>query len=104
MQRDLHPTVLSSLEGIVDQVLSPPPHPGHLLHGFIVTVSRDFSQMVWFRENWYEEVLRQLRQALAKCHAVAFDDRSNVAEAAITPHTMSFVRKLVTTFGVGKKL
>ena len=36
-QRDLHPTVLSSLEGIVDQ-------------------------MVWFRENWYEEVLRQLRQ------------------------------------------
>ena len=36
MQRDLHPTVLSSLEGIVDQ-------------------------MVWFRENWYEEVLRQLR-------------------------------------------
>ena len=57
--------------------------------------------MVWFRENWYEEVLRQLRQALAKCHAVAFDDRSNVAEAAITPHTMSFVRKLVTTFGVG---
>ena len=67
-------------------------------------VSRFFSQMVWFRENWYEEVLRQLRQALAKCHAVAFDDRSNVAEAAITPHTMSFVRKLVTTFGVGKKL
>lgn len=29
MQRDLHPTVLSSLEGIVDQ-------------------------MVWFRENWYD--------------------------------------------------
>ena len=39
MQRDLHPTVLSSLEGIVDQ-------------------------MVWFRENWYEEVLRQLRQGM----------------------------------------
>merc|ERR1719270_1393787 len=38
MQRDLHPTILSSLEGIVDQ-------------------------MVWFRENWYEQVLRhQLRQ------------------------------------------
>ena len=37
MQRDLHPTVLSSLEGIVDQ-------------------------MVWFRENWYEEVLRQLKK------------------------------------------
>ena len=31
MQRDMHPTLLSSLEGIVDQ-------------------------MVWFRENWHEEV------------------------------------------------
>ena len=33
MQRELHPTLLSSLEGIVDQ-------------------------MVWFRENWHEEVGR----------------------------------------------
>ena len=53
MQRDLHPTVLSSLEGIVDQ-------------------------MVWFRENWYEEVLRQLRQGLAKCYVIAFDNRQGV--------------------------
>ena len=74
----------------------------HVVKTFSISVHVVFvAQMVWFRENWYEEVLRQLRQALAKCHAVAFDDRSNVAEAAITPHTMSFVRKLVTTFGVG---
>ena len=33
------------------------------------------TQMVWFRENWYEEVLRQLKQGLAKCHAVAFENR-----------------------------
>lgn len=58
--------------------------------------------MVWFRENWYEEVLRQLRQALAKCYAVAFENRQAVTDATITPHTMNFVRKLVTTFGVGK--
>ena len=32
-------------------------------------------QMVWFRESWYEEVLRQLRLALAKCQAVAFENR-----------------------------
>ncbi|XP_064648217.1 transformation/transcription domain-associated protein-like isoform X2 [Lineus longissimus] len=76
MQRDLHPTILSSLEGIVDQ-------------------------MVWFRENWYEEVLRQLRQGLAKCHAVAFENRCSVTEATITPHTLNFVKKLVSTFGVG---
>jgi transformation/transcription domain-associated protein len=35
MQRDLHPTVLSSLEGIVDQ-------------------------MVWFRENWYVQLQKIL--------------------------------------------
>ncbi len=76
MQRDLHPTVLSSLEGIVDQ-------------------------MVWFRENWYEEVLRQLRQGLAKCYIIAFDNMSGVSDATITPHTLNFVKKLVATFGIG---
>ena len=76
MQRDLHPTILSSLEGIVDQ-------------------------MVWFRENWYEEVLRQLRAGLAKCYAISFDNRTIVSEATITPHTLNFVKKLVSTFGIG---
>lgn len=76
MQRDIHPTTLSSLEGIVDQ-------------------------MVWFRENWYEEVLRQLKQGLAKCYGIAFDNRGAVNEATITPHTLNFVRKLVSTFGIG---
>jgi transformation/transcription domain-associated protein len=76
MQRDVHPTTLSSLEGIIDQ-------------------------MIWFRENWYEEVLRQLRQGLAKCYAIAFDNRGAVNEATITPHTLNFVRKLVSTFGIG---
>nr|XP_054766791.1 transformation/transcription domain-associated protein-like [Lytechinus pictus] len=74
VQRDLHPILLSSLEGIVDQ-------------------------MVWFRENWYEEVLRHLRLALAKCQAVAFENRGAVVEARVTPHTLSFVKKLVNTFG-----
>ncbi|KAG7311694.1 hypothetical protein JYU34_002748 [Plutella xylostella] len=76
LQREIHPTVLSSLEGIVDQ-------------------------MVWFRENWYEEVLRQLRAGLAKCHAVAFEHRAAVADATLTPHTLNFVKKLVSTFGIG---
>lgn len=76
MQREIHPTVLSSLEGIVDQ-------------------------MVWFRENWYEEVLRQLRQALCKCYVIAFDTRGAVAEAVVTSHTLNFVKKVVATFGIG---
>ncbi|XP_011505966.1 PREDICTED: transformation/transcription domain-associated protein [Ceratosolen solmsi marchali] len=73
IQREIHPTILSSLEGIVDQ-------------------------MVWFRETWYEEVLRQLRQGLAKCYAIAFENRGAVSEATITPHTLNFVKKLVSTF------
>ncbi|KAK2564815.1 Transformation/transcription domain-associated protein [Acropora cervicornis] len=74
--RDLHPTLLSALEGVVDQ-------------------------MVWFRECWHEEVLRQLRQGLAKCYQVAFETRGDVTGARITPHTLSFVKKLVSTFGIG---
>ncbi|XP_034049033.1 transformation/transcription domain-associated protein isoform X2 [Thalassophryne amazonica] len=76
MQREIHPTLLSSLEGIVDQ-------------------------MVWFRENWHEEVLRQLQQGLAKCYSVAFEKSGTVSDAKITPHTLNFVKKLVSTFGVG---
>lgn len=57
--------------------------------------------MVCFREYWDEVVLRQLRQALAKCYAVAFENSAAVSEANITPHTLSFVKKLVSTFGIG---
>lgn len=46
MQRELHPTLLSSLEGIVDQ-------------------------MVWFRENWHEEV-RKARVLFACLRASDF--------------------------------
>ena len=58
-------------------------------------------QMVWFRENWYEEVLRQLRAGLAKCHVVAFHHRAAVADATVTPHTLNFIKKVVSTFGIG---
>ena len=57
--------------------------------------------MVWFRESWYEEVLRQLRQGLAKCYVIAFENRGAVSDATITPHTLHFVKKLVSTFGIG---
>lgn len=76
MQRDIHTTALSSLEGIANQ-------------------------MEWFRENWYEEVLRQLRQGLTKCYAIAFENRESVNEAKITPHILNFVKKLMSTFGIG---
>ena len=33
--------------------------------------------MVWFRENWYEELLRQLNEGLVMCQAVAFASRAD---------------------------
>lgn len=57
--------------------------------------------MIWFRENWYEEVLRQLRQGLTKCYGIAFENRGAVNDATITPHTLNFVNKMVATFGLG---
>ncbi|KAL5497642.1 hypothetical protein EMCRGX_G014153 [Ephydatia muelleri] len=50
--RDLHPTLLSALEGIVDQ-------------------------MIWFRESWYEELLRQLNEGLSLCQTIAFENRED---------------------------
>ncbi|ESN91105.1 hypothetical protein HELRODRAFT_194551 [Helobdella robusta] len=76
MQRDTQPTVLSLLESIIDQ-------------------------MVWFRENCYEEVLRQLKQALSKCYTVAFESRGTVTDAQVTTNTLNFIKKIVSTFGVG---
>lgn len=75
-QRDIHMTVLAALEGIADS-------------------------MDWFRENWCEEVVRQLRQGLAKCYAIAFEKRESVNEAKITLHVLNFINKLVSTFGIG---
>ena len=33
--------------------------------------------MVWFRENWYEELLRQLNEGLIMCQAAAFASRAD---------------------------
>lgn len=47
------------------------------------------------------QVLRQLCQALTKCYTVAFENRASISNTHITPHTLNFVKKLVSTFGVG---
>lgn len=49
----------------------------------------------------FYQVLRQLQQGLAKCYSVAFEKSGAVSDAKITPHTLNFVKKLVSTFGVG---
>lgn len=38
---------------------------------------------------------------MAKCYSVAFEKSGAVSDAKITPHTLNFVKKLVSTFGVG---
>lgn len=57
--------------------------------------------MVSFRVTWYEEVLRQLCQGLTKCYLLAFENRGAVTTATITPHTLHFVKKIKSTFGLG---
>ncbi len=64
--RDLHPTLLSALEGIVDQ-------------------------LVWFRENWYEELLRQLNEGLIVCQAAAFENRTDGNEGFGKVYYSAFV-------------
>lgn len=54
-----------------------------------------------FKMNSSLQVLRQLQQGLAKCYSVAFEKSGAVSDAKITPHTLNFVKKLVSTFGVG---
>ena len=43
---------------------------------FFLTLST-FFQMIWFRENWYEELLRQLNEGLSLCQAAAFESRAD---------------------------
>lgn len=72
-QRELNSNVLTTLEGIVDQLTS-------------------------LREDWNEEILRQLRLALAKCYLSAFEMRTNVADACFSTQTFQFLRKLIVTY------
>ena len=57
--------------------------------------------MNWFRENWYEDVLRRMKRALTLAYAAAFETRSQVAKAGISPDLLAFVSKVVETFGKG---
>ncbi|EDV27262.1 uncharacterized protein TRIADDRAFT_23101 [Trichoplax adhaerens] len=73
--RDLHPTLLAALEGIVDQ-------------------------MVWFREGWNEEVLKQLRLILKACMEAAFNSRSHVGKSHASSEIINSIKKLVDNFGL----
>lgn len=92
--RDLHPTLLSALEGIVDQVKKggrmsgvslAPMYTFFIAFQFLVSF---LFQMIWFRENWYEELLRQLNEGLVLCQAAAFENRSD-GECLSTCHAAS---------------
>ncbi|KAL5497639.1 hypothetical protein EMCRGX_G014148 [Ephydatia muelleri] len=76
--RDLHPTLLSALEGIVDQ-------------------------MIWFRESWYEELLRQLNEGLSLCQTIAFENREDFLNTQVPSEMIQYVTRLVNTFGVGQE-
>lgn len=80
--REVHPTVVCSLEGILDQMVSKTEGEG----------------VRWFRENTFEENLHQLKQGLAKFYAIAFDNRLIINDAVITQQTLNLVKKLMSNF------
>lgn len=80
--REIHPTVVCSLEGILDQMVSKTEAEG----------------VRWFRENAFEENLHQLKQGLTKFYALAFDNRLIINEATITQQTLNLVKKLISNF------
>lgn len=80
--REIHPTVVSSLESILDQMVS----------------KTEIEGVRWFRENPYEENLHQLKQGLAKIYAIAFDNRLIIKDAVITQQTLNLVKKLISNF------
>ena len=53
--------------------------------GLFLRMVFSFQQMVWFRECWHEEVLRQLRQGLTKCYQVAFETRGDGMYSGLLP-------------------
>lgn len=72
-QRDIHRTVLSTLEGIIEQVSN-------------------------FREKWYEEMNRQLCQCLNHCYVIAFENFNTVNTIQIPQSIINFVKtKLLAT-------
>jgi transformation/transcription domain-associated protein len=82
--REIHPTIVCSLENILDQLMS----------------KSDIDGTRWFRENIFEENLHQLKQGLAKCYGIAFENRLTINEATTTQHTLNFIRKLISNFSV----
>jgi transformation/transcription domain-associated protein len=80
--REIHPTIVCSIESILDHMMS----------------KSDFDGVRWFRENVFEENLHQLKQALTKCYAIAFENRKAINTATITLHILNFIRKLVSNF------
>ncbi len=47
-QREMHPTLFNTLEGLIDQLL-------------------------WLKVNWYEELLKNFKQTLSHCYTFAFE-------------------------------
>ncbi|KAL7021314.1 hypothetical protein ACKWTF_011837 [Chironomus riparius] len=85
--REVHPTIVCSLENILDQLMS----------------KSDIDGTRWFRENVFEENLHQLKQGLAKCYGIAFDNRLSINEATTTQHTVNFIRKLISNFSIASE-
>lgn len=62
-----------------------------LLH----TYDQIAEHLYYYRETWYEDVLRQLRNLLAKCYGIAFEHRTELAAFSAPLHLLQSVRRVV---------
>ena len=72
-QREMHPTLFNTLEGLIDQLL-------------------------WLKVNWFEELLRNFKQTLISCYAFAHEfsknANANIQECSIDPFSIIWFKKL----------
>ena len=87
----------------------------------IFTLLCTCTQLIWFRESWYEDLLRQLNEGLSLCYQISHKNRTDgsystelwpcivchalpfhlpVASTRITPELQRYVQRLINSFGV----
>ena len=74
-QREIHPTLFNTLEGLIEQLL-------------------------WLKIHWYEEFLKEFKQTLHYCYTIAFENSKEKAlqNYNIDPFSIIWFRKLYRNY------
>jgi hypothetical protein len=74
-QREIHPTLFNTLEGLIEQLL-------------------------WLKIHWFEEFLKDFKQTLYYCYTIAFENSKEkvLQNYTIDPFTIIWFRKLYRNY------